>query len=225
MMICVMGCYRSGTSAVAGILHHLGVHMGSNFQEPNEGNPKGYFEDPEFIDINRKIYDANKNYKTSRNLLNSDYKKYIKIKASFHALCYDRCSNWNNWGFKDPRFCLTAKNVMRSGSSDYRDFNLHIGSKAKIIWIHRDIDDTVMSIIKALGLNGLEANPKQWRAFVEHYVKETSWFVADHAARNPNLILDIAFPDLMTKPITEITKIAKFVNLPTTHAACEFMGC
>lgn len=47
----VMGVPRSGTSAVAGVLHALGVCMGWKTQEgydwpdPNEWNPKGFYQD------------------------------------------------------------------------------------------------------------------------------------------------------------------------------------
>ena len=46
--VIVLGCYRSGTSAVAGILHHLGVMMGKEFDKPAKSNPTGYYEDLEF---------------------------------------------------------------------------------------------------------------------------------------------------------------------------------
>ena len=46
--ILVLGTPRSGTSCVAGILHHLGVVMGEQFLEADDWNPAGYFQDVEF---------------------------------------------------------------------------------------------------------------------------------------------------------------------------------
>jgi hypothetical protein len=58
----VMGQPRSGTSAVAGILHHLGIPMGErivdprepdrwDFPEADEWNPRGYFQDAAFMNL------------------------------------------------------------------------------------------------------------------------------------------------------------------------------
>lgn len=48
--ILVLGTPRSGTSCVAGILHHLGVPMYAPncVGDPNDANPKGFFTDTEF---------------------------------------------------------------------------------------------------------------------------------------------------------------------------------
>lgn len=47
MAILVMGVPRSGTSAVAGVLHHLGVNMGRSL-EANAWNERGFFQDADF---------------------------------------------------------------------------------------------------------------------------------------------------------------------------------
>ena len=54
-MILVLGIGRSGTSWVAGICQKLGVNMGDVVVEPDEHNPKGYFEDLDFILEIRKM--------------------------------------------------------------------------------------------------------------------------------------------------------------------------
>ena len=46
--VIVLGVYGSGSSAVAGILHHLGVMMGEKLIPATPANPKGHFEDAEF---------------------------------------------------------------------------------------------------------------------------------------------------------------------------------
>jgi len=42
--ILVTGVPRSGTSAVAGVIYHLGVHMGNTFVALGDMNPRGSFE-------------------------------------------------------------------------------------------------------------------------------------------------------------------------------------
>jgi hypothetical protein len=53
--IFVLGCHRSGTSVVAGLLHHAcGVSMG-DLMPPTEDNPMGYFEALGVVDAHRDL--------------------------------------------------------------------------------------------------------------------------------------------------------------------------
>jgi GT2 family glycosyltransferase len=47
--------HRSGTSALMGVLHLLGVDLGSNFLNPSEDNPRGFFENFDIAQINEKL--------------------------------------------------------------------------------------------------------------------------------------------------------------------------
>ncbi|MBP7216037.1 MAG: hypothetical protein KBA46_02005, partial [Candidatus Omnitrophica bacterium] len=47
--VIILGMHRSGTSALAGVLHILGLNLGKDLLAGNEFNIKGYFE-------NRKLY-------------------------------------------------------------------------------------------------------------------------------------------------------------------------
>jgi len=49
--ILIAGIESSGTSTVAGVLHHLGVYMGSKLRSPSKANVKGYYEDWTFLHI------------------------------------------------------------------------------------------------------------------------------------------------------------------------------
>lgn len=193
--IVVMGCYRSGTSAVAGILHHLGVDMGSNFQEPNANNPKGYFEDPKFLEANLKIYEAIQIVDDF-----DHHSRMFEAKKAFHALVEAREKRDITWGFKDPKFCLTAKHV-------------ELPPETKIIWIHRDIDETAMSIIKSLSLHGKDANMDKWRVFVKHYRDEAVNYMAGVSIHDGLNTLDLNLPDLLASPRTHINEIANFIGM------------
>lgn len=47
--ICVLGMHRSGTSLLASVLQDAGVRMGEQLLTPAADNPKGYFEDTDFV--------------------------------------------------------------------------------------------------------------------------------------------------------------------------------
>ena len=45
IVVAVCGLPRSGSSCLAGVLHHLGIPMGRSWIRPGKANPKGFFED------------------------------------------------------------------------------------------------------------------------------------------------------------------------------------
>ncbi|MGE5305045.1 MAG: sulfotransferase [Alphaproteobacteria bacterium] len=53
--VVVLGLARSGTSVVAAILRTLGVNMGPSVRD--KANPYGSFEDRDFADLHKKIFD------------------------------------------------------------------------------------------------------------------------------------------------------------------------
>lgn len=85
--IVVLGCYRSGSSAVAGTLHHLGVFMGEKFDPSSKVNPRGYFEDIEFKDLHKLAIEGKDVYQ--------EYQKLVKYRCNLPV-----------WGIKDPRLCI-----------------------------------------------------------------------------------------------------------------------
>ena len=82
--IIVLGIHGSGTSAVAGILHHLGVMMGETLVPADRTNPKGHFED---LDFRRLLY----RYRTDKSAL-KEIVAYLESRFATYPL----------WGVKEP---------------------------------------------------------------------------------------------------------------------------
>lgn len=57
-MILITGSGRSGTSAVAQLLHHAGIAVGHDLIEPDEHNAEGYFEERMLVMVNDAILNA-----------------------------------------------------------------------------------------------------------------------------------------------------------------------
>jgi len=92
--ILVMGLHRGGTSAVAGVLHELGVFMGDDLLPPSKHNPKGYFEDRKFMEMHdRLIGDWKDPYLDMSDGLPDEYAALIEKHSEGHEF----------WGIKDPR--------------------------------------------------------------------------------------------------------------------------
>jgi hypothetical protein len=54
-LVLVTGAGRSGTSTIAGTLHHLGLHVPLPVIKPNESNPMGFFESIWPVKFHRRI--------------------------------------------------------------------------------------------------------------------------------------------------------------------------
>jgi len=101
--IIVAGIHRSGSSAVAGVLHRLGVHMGGPFLKTEPDNPRGYYEDDALVAINRHIVQWRD--PSSYKFLPKDNRRYLH-----YVLRRKR----DLWGVKDPRLCFTLGQFARA---------------------------------------------------------------------------------------------------------------
>jgi hypothetical protein len=54
----IVGMHRSGTSCMAGILHHSGLYFGDKLLPPSAKNPKGYFENEDLWKLHHSILRA-----------------------------------------------------------------------------------------------------------------------------------------------------------------------
>lgn len=104
-MILITGSGRSGTSAVAQMLHSAGIAVGRDLIEPDEHNAEGYFEERMLVLINDAILNAAgvgaPMTTASRDAIIDASQEYIDHMI---ALASDATPAW-----KDPRLCLTLE--------------------------------------------------------------------------------------------------------------------
>ena len=116
--IAIVGPHRSGTSAVAGVVHALGAYMGDNLLPPSKTNPRGYFEEASIVDLHNEMLGGNwfrPNMATTYELMD----RYETILATFMAHDF--------WAIKDPRLCYCLPALLRV-----------CGNDLKVITVHRD---------------------------------------------------------------------------------------
>lgn len=148
MIVCVLGMHRSGTSAMAGLLHSNGIVMGREKEfrpRPMKENPKGFFENIRFRRINDTILARNgykvKSFSPSIPFIypgNSDLEDKMKSILEGYQISFE------NWGWKDPRTSLTlyAWADVLNQLDMLKDF--------KIIYMKRNIENISRSM-KARG--------------------------------------------------------------------------
>jgi hypothetical protein len=126
--IVVVGPGRCGTSCVAGVLHRLGVFMGSRLVGANPTNPQGHWEDAEFVELN-VLHLHNRI-------------EHTEWAVEIEQLADRRRALGRPWGWKDPRTC----NLLRQ--------YLELFDNPKFIRCVRDPDEIESSIVKAYGDRG-----------------------------------------------------------------------
>lgn len=108
MICCIAGMHRSGTSLVAAWLNGCGLTLANRVtMAPSIDNPRGYFEDVEFVDLHKASllrHDRQScGWKTApaRSL---DFSPGEVLRA--HQLIASRREKSDAWGWKDPRTTL-----------------------------------------------------------------------------------------------------------------------
>ncbi|MEM7165652.1 MAG: sulfotransferase [Planctomycetota bacterium] len=101
----ITGMHRSGTSLLANLLQEAGVAMGQVLEAASSFNPKGHFEDRDFMELHREalgggdgelLYTATAEQElTLTEPLQQRAREYVQQRADLPL-----------WGFKDPRTTL-----------------------------------------------------------------------------------------------------------------------
>lgn len=197
--IIVLGMHRSGTSIVSGILHTMGVNMGTRFREPDTHNSTGYFEDLDWRDLNKLIinYDGGTWY----NVPNIRYMcaKRQKFEPAIKALVAEK-SKSSLWGFKDPRTALTIHLLYQYLPNP------------QIVYVNRNSDDVVRSLMKRAEARGYYESPEHWYDLCLTYRSRILDFTMKH--RVPVYIISY---DMLVHPEhtrENIMGLADYVGIP-----------
>jgi hypothetical protein len=138
----VFGMHRSGTSFLASFIESFGVHMGSNLVGPRLGNPRGHFEDVEFLNFHHAL--LHRTCSTQGRVFDDgmmaqhmqDFAPTQEELTAATELINRRRALGKPWGWKEPRTSLYAK------------FWLNLLPEAKPIWIYRHPLDVHFSMLK-----------------------------------------------------------------------------
>ena len=110
--VIVLGCGRSGTSLVAGLLASAGYFMGPRLHPPREANPTGFFEGEVVKDVNEALLDPlveadGRTHRGSRWLETLSPSASVPAPDDATADAIRRLVLRRPFAFKDPRFCYT----------------------------------------------------------------------------------------------------------------------
>lgn len=151
--IIVLGMHRSGTSYLASVLGAMGIHLGSNLLEAAPDNPKGFFEDSDFVTFHSQLLTRILPEQGAgspvgnilvRNLepvelLPEERERALQIIAERQQRAV--------WGWKDPRTCLLL------------DFWLEQFPAATLVAVYRHPLEVYASILRRQRLQVMADEP------------------------------------------------------------------
>jgi len=212
--IVVLGAHRSGTSACAGVLHHLGVNLGTRLLPANEKNPKGFFEDLDLSDLHHFM--IGNWYEPTDKATPALMEKYAKL--------IEKKSNQALWGVKDPKLCMLIDDF----SEIARKHNV-----LSIININRPLDSIINSVMsksfgKGVIVSGVDEEGKKIFRDITYddaknittiYVNSKNAFLDSYDGKR----LDIDYDAMVLNPEKHVRTIAAFIQKEVTQAALDFI--
>lgn len=191
--IIVLGMHRSGTSMLAHCLINMGVSMGAELLESDSFNKYGYYEDLDFVSLNKHILAS----------LGCDWMNppsYMEVAATGKLFIselqrLDKEKNIHKlWGWKDPRNCLTLPLFKE------------VWPNAKYIRILRNRASIVKSLTRT------RSDKRDWAELCNNYANNTLAGLIGIPSDNK---LIVRYETLTSKKYVdnELKKIAGFIGV------------
>jgi GT2 family glycosyltransferase len=198
-IVCVLGMHRSGTSLATRILNLLGIHLGpvEHLIGSRPDNPKGFWECEPIVDLNTEILERHggnwheppsfpAGWETAAELADLRQKARTLL-ASYFAV--------DNWGWKDPRTCLTL------------EFWKQLLPPMHYVICLRSPAEVAESLTKRDGFS-TEKSIRLWQSYTGEAIEHTAGLVRHF----------IFYEDLIHSHREEVSRLARFVG---RHDALE----
>ncbi len=199
--IVVLGGHRCGTSAVAGVLHHLGVFMGYRFVGAGKYNKRGHWEDKVFLGHHKRIVGSWKNPKVDFEPHRQVYSRLVRRREEEHEL----------WGFKDPRTIFMFPYFLEVVKVEVRVIN---------VWRNLEASAKSMTARHSTKSSRINVDMGEARIIAELYRREQMQVLEDWEGAQ----LNVKYERLCQRPHREVIRIAQFVGLSLTERAVKFIA-
>ena len=192
--IIVTGVGRSGTSAVARVLHESGLPMGHELEGPSPFNPAGLYEDSDVWRLNQSLvaelgmWDPRHPGRWPRR------STVLAVAKGYQAAMRELAANALA-GWKDPRFAVTLEAWLP-----------HLPCRPKLVVCLRSPRPYADSVIRVFGLVERKAAERLW---VKHYRRILD-VIRDYKLEAACVEYDV----LVERPREETATLAEFVGHP-----------
>jgi len=135
MVVIVLGSPRSGSSMTSGIIHKMGINMGTRFVGSGPENPVGFYEDKDFLVLNRKIL-AEAGGRWDRPPAYPRVADAGKVLSDQIDSLLKKKNKNKMWGWKEPRTVLTLPLYLKR--LNHKD--------VRFVFIHRNLLSSGISL-------------------------------------------------------------------------------
>lgn len=211
-VLIITGMHRSGTSLTAAFLQAIGLDLGDNLLRGNYWNPKGYFEDIDFVEFQRTVLQTSSRFDetgfpdwgwTESEQL--DKQKLNTNQESAQQLVKSRSHQSGLWGWKDPRTSLML------------DFWNQIIPNARYLFVYRypwDVADSILRLNIPFFSERPESCLKVWKFYNRHILEFSKKH--SHQCLLVSLNALLASPDQVLELLT--TKLNLTLKSPDKQA-------
>jgi hypothetical protein len=187
-ILILTGMHRSGTSLLSSLLQSAGVNIGKKLVPANDGNPKGYFENSDFVEFHENVLFSLGIDKIGWTTLENchppshyidEAKKLIELNQDHH----------NPWGWKEPRTTL------------FLDFWSDLLPGAYFIFVYRSPWEVLDSLYRRgddvfhhnpeLALQAWNNYNRQILRFYKKYPEKCLLFNLEKITVNPNNLIEM----------------------------------
>lgn len=192
--IIVTGTGRSGTSAVAAVLHESGISMGTTFDEASKHNARGFYEDLHALEINRRIF-ADAGLADLRLAEGLPSREAFLAAAEPYADEMRRVASMGARGWKDPRFCFTLEAWMRA-----------LDTRPQVIACLRGPEAYLHSVMMVVGLIERDIAEAWWTRHLERLLEVIEAYELDAHC--------VEYDALLADPARTVAALSRFAGQP-----------
>ncbi len=195
----VTGTGRSGTSAVARVMHESGLSMGDHFRTPTQENPTGFYEELPVCDLNDHIMARC----GMAGLRLWPWRSTVLAVAERHSALMDGLiPDESVAGWKDPRFSVTLEAWLP-----------HLPRRPKVIVCLRGSEAFFHSAAQIFGLMRRDLVERWWANELRRLLAVVRDYRLD--------AICIEYDDLVLSPEETVERLSSFVGRPLDAAYIE----
>ena len=186
--IALLGLYNSGSTALAGALHRLGVHMGAPYwYSSDERAPNNFYEPWDLACLLRMWWNEPD--------IRENTDRQTRVACLSNWLRLRQCYYQSTVGAKHPLLCLCADDLVTAWGAD-----------TIFLWAYRPLDESIERL-----------RARKWFAYREEPLQRRLWqTLEDFCVRQPHLRVD--YQRLRSDPAAVLRGIAAYVHLEPTAA-------
>jgi hypothetical protein len=195
-VVCVLGMHRSGTSLVARVLNVLGLELGpeEHLMRPASSNPAGHWESRPIKELNDEILSRlGGSWSEPPELAPGwqDAPELGDLRERARELIEADFSDYDLWGFKDPRCCLTAPFWQRL-----------LPPMRYVICLRNPLDVAASLHARKVDSMPVDRGALLWLTYMRAALAAT-------AGQDRHLVF---YEDLMADPKPAVRRLAKFIG-------------